>query len=345
MGLFDKFKKKKNEDYIDYTQEAQNKRFDEQAYGKKEEPVQSAEEILREKASETAQAKAEFEQTLNEAKQAQTQTATEEKQEEPKPKSEPIFSKEQEKQAKEAEKREKIKAKLEQQKQKAEIEAIKAKSEALAGSRQGAATKRFIGIVKGVSTMGGKVRIRPDAKKYYVPQMKPDTYVPTGMRSLTKPVMGQTLHTTSLRKAGTPNFVALRQSTTPGSRMGTQPRPGFQSSMPSRPSMNLTQSPIAKAAFGSVSNKSMLTGGSNQTQAMARLRELMMPRGLNRNEKIAFQGISEAGSGSRGQVVSELTARGMSQTEANMAVDGLVRKGAVRKMQTPSGEQVLEVTR
>lgn len=200
--------------------------------------------------------------------------------------------------------------------------------------------KRFTGIVKGVSTLGGAVRISKARKGYYVPKMEPSRYIPTGMKELTTPSAGHGMQTSTLRRVGTPSYEKLRQATTFKPRQATAVQPRMTTT---------STSPIARMATGTPRHLAkpmgfVKIGSQAQDVAMERLRGLTFPTGLTNTEKLAYAEIkANHDIDTKAHVVSELMDLGIEKLEASRAIEGLLHRKIVKRGKPFDGEPTLEV--
>lgn len=235
-----------------------------------------------------------------------------------------------EREAKEEEKQKRkvaeLKAKADIREQEARIASARGKASVLREKGYETSAKRFMGVVKGVATLGGAVRISKARKGYYVPKMEKGMYVPTSMRSLTTPKVSPSIHSFG-------SFGRMRQVAS------------------HKPSAVMPASPIAKRATSTPTHLakpmkfvSIRTGESSM--AMERLRGLTFPVGLTQTEKMAYAEIKANNDiDTKAHVVSELMELGVPKLEAHRAVEGLLHRKIVVRSKPFDGEPTLEIAR
>lgn len=224
-------------------------------------------------------------------------------------------------------------------------------------------THRAIRAVQGVATLGGAVHISKARKHLYTPKVNIDYYVPrksqatrgtasmflpTGMKQLTTPSTGpgtgRELHTSTLRRAGTPSYEKLRQTTAFRSRQ-SQPQPRTTFTTPAQ-----STSPIARMATGTPRHLAkpmgfVKIGSQAQDVAMERLRGLTFPTGLTNTEKLAYAEIkANHDIDTKSHVVSELMDLGIDKLEASRAIEGLLHRKIAKRGKPFDGEPTLEIT-
>lgn len=83
-----------------------------------------------------------------------------------------------------------------------------------------------------------------------------------------------------------------------------------------------------------------------ETPAIARMREMTIPRGLTRPERLAYTEIVQNGDVDvPSHVVEELSRLGISKAESEKAIRNLLRRGNVVQTDRVGGERVLEIIR
>lgn len=83
-----------------------------------------------------------------------------------------------------------------------------------------------------------------------------------------------------------------------------------------------------------------------ETPVMARMREMTIPRGLTRPERLAYTEIVQNGDVDvPSHVVGELSRLGISRAESEKAIRNLLRRGNVVQTDRVGGEKVLEIIR
>lgn len=83
-----------------------------------------------------------------------------------------------------------------------------------------------------------------------------------------------------------------------------------------------------------------------ETPVMARMREMTIPRGLTRPERLAYTEIVQNGDVDvPSHVVEELSKLGISKAESEKAIRNLLRRGNVVQTDKVGGERVLEIIR
>ena len=201
----------------------------------------------------------------------------------------------------------------------------------------GRATK----AIRGVSTLGGAVHISKARKGFYVPKMDKSLYGASGMQELTRPEPRGAIHTSALRRAGTPSYERLRQSTIPHTKQATtvQPR-GIQT----------PTSPVARMSSRTPTHLAkpmgfIKVGSQAQDIALERLRGLSFPTGLTTTEKLAYAEIkANHDIDTKSHVVSELMDLGIDKMEALRSVEGLMQRRVVKRGQSFEGESTLRIT-
>lgn len=317
-------------------------------------------EDFREKAEERDRTQEEFEEAMREAKEEQARqeetppiqpVATEAAEEKPEPKP---------KTASEL-RRERIEE-LRQKGQISELESRYTRTGQLKTRLKGAAKETFLGkkrvtdkdektgaarratkVIRNVATLGGAVSISKARKGYYVPKMDKSLYGTSGMRELTTPSPGRPMQAGTLRRAGTPSYEHLRQTTTF--------RPQQTAPFQPRRTQPTTASPVAKMSARTPTHLAkpmgfIKVGSQAQDVATERLRGLTFPTGLTSSEKLAYAEIkANHDIDTKSHVVSELMDLGIDKMEALRAVEGLMQRRIVKRGQSFAGESTLEIAK
>ena len=204
-------------------------------------------------------------------------------------------------------------------------------------------TSEVAGRLYKIGTLGGPAH-RPisEVKELYIPRAKKSGATSGGPREITPGEIGA-----PLREASRPNLDRLRRETLlHGGGRGS----GIGSTLIAQ----IARSTLGGGIQPSVSPISQLSRGMYQAKnqgiasstALARLRGLTFPRGLNDEEVATYLEIRRNGDVDiPSNVIEDLGKLGISKQEALTAIKSLVKKGHIRKSGEFGGEPVLEVAR